>query len=140
MISVTPRMMPSVPSVTMNGAMRSRVVRKPLHGAPEQAGQHADARCPPESDAPRSIAMVPSTPPIARIAPTERSMPPAMMIIVMPSDMMLITAVCRTTLDRLVLGQKMRRGDGQRHEQNDQAEERQQPLHHAARPSPSSAA
>ena len=29
-------------------------------------------------------------------------MPPAMMIMVMPSDMMLITAVCRTTLERLV--------------------------------------
>ena len=52
--------------------------------------------------APCSIAMVPIRPPIPRIDPTERSIPPAMMIIVIPSAMMLITAVCRTTLDRLV--------------------------------------
>ena len=56
---------------------------------------------------PFSIAMVPSSPPMARMAPTERSMPPETMIMVMPSDMMLITAVCRTTLDRLVPVRKL---------------------------------
>ena len=78
---------------------------------------------------PFAIAMVPSSPPIARIAPTERSMPPEMMMIVMPSAMMLITAVCRTTLDRFVRRQKVRRRDGQPDEQNDQADERQNLLH-----------
>ena len=43
---------------------------------------------------------------MARIAPTDRSMPPEMMISVIPSAMMLITAVCRTTLDRFVLVRK----------------------------------
>ena len=43
---------------------------------------------------------------MARIAPTDRSMPPAMMISVMPSAMMLMTAVCRTTLERFVLVRK----------------------------------
>ncbi len=43
-----------------------------------------------------------ASPPRPRIEPTERSMPPEMMMIVMPSAMMLITAVWRTTLERLL--------------------------------------
>ena len=78
-------------------------------------------RRPPESTRPFSIAMVPSRPPMARIAPTERSMPPAMMIRVMPSAMMLMTAVCRTTLERLVLVRKCGEAMASADEQNDQA-------------------
>ena len=55
---------------------------------------------------PFSIAMQPSKPLMARIAPTDRSMPPEMIIIVIPSAMMLITAVWRTTLERLVFVRK----------------------------------
>ena len=78
------------------------------------------------------MAMVPSTPPIARMAPTERSMPPAMMIMVMPSDMMLMTAVCRTTLDRFVSVRKC--GDAMASATNRtiRLKKRQQPLHHGA--------
>ena len=73
---------------------------------------------------------------MARIAPTERSIPPAMMIMVMPSAMMLITAVWRTTLERLVVGEEMRRCDGEADEQHDEGEERQQALDHGvSRPS-----
>ena len=79
---------------------------------------------------PFSIAMVPSRPPMARIAPTDRSMPPEMMISVMPSAMMLITAVWRTTLDRLVLVRKCGDAIASADEQDSQGEERQQPLNH----------
>ena len=79
------------------------------------------------------MAIVPSRPPIARIAPTDRSMPPDMMISVMPSAMMLITAVWRTTLDRFVFVKKVRRRDRQSDEQRCQSDERQQPLNHVVR-------
>src|SRR5713226_10053608 len=48
------------------------------------------------------MALVPTKPANARMAPTERSMPPATITSVMPSAMMLMTAVCRTTLERFV--------------------------------------
>ena len=72
---------------------------------------------------------------MARIEPTDRSMPPAMMTSVMPSAMMLITAVCRTTLERFVSVRKCGDAMAQRDEQNDQGQERQQSLDHAARSS-----
>ena len=53
------------------------------------------------------MVMAPSSPASARIEPTDRSIPPAMMITVMPSAMMLITAVCRTTLERFVAVRKL---------------------------------
>ena len=112
--------MPSVPSVTIKGAMRSRVVRNPFT-APQNNPVARPTRMPTATGMPFSIAMVPSTPHIASMAPTERSMPPAMMIRVIPSDMTLITAVCRTTLDRFVSVEEMRRRNCQRHEQNHQA-------------------
>ena len=101
MMRVMPRMMPSVPSVTMKGAIRSRVVRRPFTN-PQNNPVRMPRRMPTVIGMPRSIAMVPSTPLMARMAPTERSMPPAMMMAVIPSDMILMTAVCRTTLARLI--------------------------------------
>ena len=46
------------------------------------------------------MASVPTNPPNARIEPTDKSMPPEMMISVMPSAMMLITVVWRMTVER----------------------------------------
>ena len=51
---------------------------------------------------PLLIAMVPNSPATARMEPTERSMPPLTITSVMPSAMMLITAVCRATLARFM--------------------------------------
>ena len=130
MISVMPRIMPSVPSVTMNGLIFSRVVRKPL-ASPQARPVSTPTATPAGMAAPRSMAMVPISPPMARMAPTERSMPPAMITSVMPSAMMLITAVCRTTLDRFVWSGSAAMAMRQADEQNDEREKRQQPLYHS---------
>ena len=50
--------------------------------------------------------MVPQIPAKAITDPTERSIPPEIMISVMPSAMMLITAVWRQTLERFWMVRK----------------------------------
>ncbi len=91
--------------MTMKGAMRNCVVMRPLAN-PHSRPVVIPTATPTGMENPFSMAMVPSSPPMARIAPTERSIPPMMMIMVMPSAMMLITAVCRTTLERFLLVRK----------------------------------
>src|SRR3989339_269257 len=50
---------------------------------------------------PRIMTAVERTPASARIAPTERSMPPVMMTIVTPTPRIVLTEVWRTTFERL---------------------------------------
>ena len=101
MTSVRPLTIPSVPSVTMNGGMRRVAIIRPF-AQPHRAPHKTPARMPAGTDPVSTIVIVPSTPEHARMEPTDRSMPPDTMTSVMPSAMMLITAVCRMTLARFV--------------------------------------
>ena len=81
------------------------VIRKPFTN-PQAHPQNRAARMPPPMPQPDTMHIVPMVPENARIAPTDRSIPPETMISVIPSAMMLITAVCRTTLERLTAVRK----------------------------------
>src|SRR5581483_10845472 len=77
-----------VPKVTMNGGSFSRVIKSPFNN-PE----------PVPTSVPTSV---PATmPERASIEPTERSMPPEMMMPVMPTAMIVLTLQRRKTLRRL---------------------------------------
>ena len=97
--------MPKVPNVTMNGGIFRLVIMKPLAN-PQTKPASTPAAMPSSTDPLPTIVIVPMTPANARIEPTDKSMPPATMTRVMPRAIMLITAVCRTTLDRLVAVRK----------------------------------
>src|SRR5579884_589492 len=76
--------MPIVPSVTMKGLMRSRVTIAPF-ASPATVPARMPTTMATQIGWCCSIRMVPSSPASARIEPTDRSMPPAMMMTVMPS-------------------------------------------------------
>ncbi len=93
----SPRSAPHIPSVTMNGVRSSRVMSSPMR-AP-----HAEPAATPPSAATSggtfcfkssAIATVQS----AMFEPMERSMPPEMMISVMPSAAVPTTAVCSSMI------------------------------------------
>lgn len=81
-----------VPRVTMNGLIFNCVVSRPL-SRPQRQPAKTPTSTPSQMGPPCCITMAPSMLLKARTAPTLKSMPPATMIIVMPSAMMLMTAV-----------------------------------------------
>ncbi|SRR5581483_4250795 len=96
-----------VPKVTMNGGSFSRVIKSPFNN-PEPVPTSVPTSVPatmPElvrlSPQTRSIVQAPAMPERASIEPTERSMPPEMMMPVMPTAMIVLTLQRRKTLRRL---------------------------------------
>src|SRR5258706_3503981 len=91
--------MPSVPSVTMNGSMRPRVISKPC--ARPNSAPSASAKAAPQATIASGGILLPSafinriTPPAisAAIEPTDRSMPPLMITKHIPTAMMPMKAV-----------------------------------------------
>ena len=91
--------MPIAPSVTINGLIRNRDTPRPFN-VPKTRPAATPAAIPAPAPPPFCITRHPKSPLNAIIEPTLRSIPPATMITVIPSAMMLITAVCRITLVR----------------------------------------
>ena len=96
----TPRAMPSVPSVAMNGITRSLVMNRPLMTptTPPATTPSSTAR---SGLTPSRIAIAVTTPVSAITDPTDRSMPPLTMIIVMPMAPSATMTVCATTMRKL---------------------------------------
>src|SRR5438309_54562 len=102
-----PRKTLIVPNVTMNGGSFNRVINEPLKKpqtvpttAPAKVPSHiacADKESPPTL----SIVHAPAMPASASIEPTERSMPPEIMIAVMPTAMIALTLDRRRTFRKL---------------------------------------
>src|SRR5258707_3173103 len=84
----------------MKGGIRSVVIAAPF-AKPQTAPAAMLAAIPTIAGAPPARANAPATPARAIIDPTERSIPPDTITIVMPIAMIVITAVCRATLPRL---------------------------------------
>ena len=101
---------------------------------PHAAPTATQIRKPAAAGAPPVIASDPTTLAIARMEPTERSIPPDTMTIVMPIAIIVITAVWRAIAarlpgvkDRILFEQEVFAKRDQR-AQRDQADERQKPL------------
>ena len=89
----------------MNGGMRMRAIINPF-AQPQSVPAKTPATIPSMTESVETIVIVPTTPEKARIDPTDRSMPPETITRVMPSAMMLITAVWRITLEMFVVVKK----------------------------------
>ena len=89
----------------MNGGMRRRAIINPFT-QPQSVPARTPATIPSITESVETIVIVPTTPENARIEPTDRSIPPETITRVMPSAMMLITAVWRITLEMFVVVRK----------------------------------
>jgi len=102
---VSPRAMLNMPSVATNGGRRKRVITNPLN-QPAAAPTRSPATMAPKTvnwsctssgvtTTPFFSSPAATAPDKARMAPTDKSMPPARMIKVMPSDRHRLTEICR---------------------------------------------
>src|SRR6266481_7652615 len=102
-----PRKALMVPRVTMKGGNLSRVMRVPLRkpeAVPAIMPMSVPSHIPGvDSESPPLLSMVhaPAMPATASIEPTERSMPPEMMIAVIPTPIMALTLERRRTFEKL---------------------------------------
>ncbi len=94
-----PRRMLIEPSVTMNGVMPSPATSAPLT-APVSAATAMPASAAGKGPTPALSSEATTTVVSATVDPTERSMPPSMMIMVMPAAATPTTAVCRAMVIR----------------------------------------
>ena len=85
----------------MNGLIFNGVVRSPLKN-PHSIPVTIPIATPDNIGAPFSIAIVPSNPPIARIDPTDKSIPPTIMTIVIPIAMIAIKAIWLAIFSRFL--------------------------------------
>ena len=123
----------NMPSVATNGGSLNRVMTMPLN-QPSAAPTAIAARIAPEvvNSINKSVpgtanpfvkAPAATAPENASIEPTDRSMPPDRMIIVMPMDRQRLTQICRSTFNPLSTVKKLVRR--QRQGRNHQAERQQ---------------
>src|SRR5215471_12925947 len=84
----------------MKGGIRNVAIAAPL-ARPQRVPVAMAAAMPSATGAPLTIAIAPATPDSAMTDPTERSIPPDTITIVMPIAMMVMTAVWRATPARL---------------------------------------
>ena len=96
----TPRAMPSMPSVTMNGTTRSFVIIAPLT-IPITPPVATAARSASDGGHPAPMPSAVMTPVSAIVAPTDKSIPPLTMIIVIPIAPIAVITVCERTMRRL---------------------------------------
>ena len=95
-----PRAMPSIPSVAMNGTTRRPVISRPLPRPTSPPATRAAAVAT-TGDHPAASPSAATTPVRAIAAPTERSIPPLIMISVMPIAPRATITVCDRTIRRL---------------------------------------
>ena len=105
----TPRAMPNIPSVAMNGTTRRRVMTTPLT-TPTSAPTRMPATTAKMTGSPALMPSAVTTPVSAIVEPTERSIPPLMMMSVMPIAPMATITVCASTMRKLN-GERYRAGD-----------------------------
>ena len=94
----------SVPNVTINGGIFSLVTARPLikpPSSPTAMQTPSPARITPSELPLAVIVNEPQTPASASNDPTDKSMPPDTITIVMPIAITVMTVVCRTTLAKL---------------------------------------
>ena len=136
-----PRTISIVPSVTMKGTTRRRVMSSPLT-SPQAAAAATPASSATAGDAPSFSSTAITTVVSEMTEPTERSMPPATITAVMPIAAMQTIAVWRAISSRLPGSMNCdagERGEDQRHQH--EAEQRagaveQRPRGHDARAAP----
>ena len=97
----TPRAMPSMPSVAMNGTTRSPVMSTPF-ASPTSPPASTAAAAAAGTGQSAPIPSAATTPLNAMVAPTDRSMPPLTMIIVIPIAPRATITVCESTMRRFV--------------------------------------
>src|SRR4030095_9987795 len=103
-----PRPTPSMPSVAMNGTTFKRVITNPLT-VPTNPPTRIPATSATDGDSPDLIPSAVTTPVSAMVEPTARSIPPLIMIIVIPVAPMATMTVCERTMRRL-FGDRKRAG------------------------------
>ena len=96
----TPRAMPSMPSVAIKGTTRSLVTSIPF-ATPTMPPTSTAAATAAIGHPPPARTRAVTTPVSAIVAPTDRSIPPPTMIIVMPIAPVATMAVCERTMRRL---------------------------------------
>src|SRR5215471_3865048 len=92
--------MPMAPRVTMKGGILSDAMAAPV-ASPQRAPAAIAVAMPRMIGAPATMASAPATPDNAMTEPTDRSMPPDTITIVMPIAITIMTAVWRATPARL---------------------------------------
>jgi len=93
--------MPSMPSVAMNGTTRSPVMSTPF-ASPTSPPASTAAAAAAGTGQSAPIPSAATTPLNAMVAPTDRSMPPLTMIIVIPIAPRATITVCESTMRRFV--------------------------------------
>src|SRR5512134_1662951 len=96
----TPRATPSIPSVAMNGMTFNRVIARPFT-TPMSPPDATPSRTAVSGAVPLLTASAVTTPVSAMADPTDRSMPPLTMIIVIPIAPSATITVCATTMRKL---------------------------------------